>query len=39
MNVLKILWEMVEGYLSDGASGAVSEGAEEVAEEATGKEL
>jgi len=39
MNVLKILLEAVEGYLSGGASEALSEGAEEVAEEATGKEL
>lgn len=39
MNPITILRETIEGYLSGGASEAVSEGIEETAEEATGKEL
>ncbi len=39
MNVLKILAEMVEGYLDGGTDEALSEGVEEVAEEATGRDF
>jgi hypothetical protein len=39
MNVLKILAEMVEGYLDGGTEEALSEGLEETAEEATGREF
>lgn len=39
MNVLEILKEAVEGYLSGGTEEALSEGVEETAEEATGREL
>jgi hypothetical protein len=39
MDILKILMEMVEGYLSGGTEEALAEGVEETAEEATGKEL
>lgn len=39
MNVLEILKETIEGYLSGGAEEAVSEGVEETAEEATGREF
>lgn len=39
MNVLKILLEAIEGYRDGGVDEAVSEGVEEVAEEATGRDL
>lgn len=39
MNVLKILWETIEGYMEGGAKEAISEGIEETAEEATGEEF
>lgn len=39
MDVLKIVTETIEGFLSGGTSEAVSEGLEETAEEATGKEF
>ncbi len=39
MNVVEIVEEMIEGYLSGGAEEALSEGAEETVEGATGKDL
>ncbi len=39
MNVLKVLLEAIEGYRDGGVEEAVSEGVEEVAEEATGRDL
>lgn len=39
MGVLEILTETIEGHLSGGAEEAVSEGIEETAEEATGKDF
>lgn len=39
MDVFKILSEMIEGYTSGGAEEAISEGVEETAEEATGKDF
>ncbi len=39
MNVIEILAEVIEGYVSGGAEEAISEGVEETAEEATGKDL
>ncbi len=39
MNILKILMEAVEGYLSGGVEEAISEGVEETAEEATGEDF
>lgn len=39
MGVLNILTEMVEGFRSGGTDEAVAEGAEETAEEATGRDL
>lgn len=39
MNIVKIIAEMIDGYRSGGAEEALSEGLEETAEEATGKDL
>lgn len=39
MNLVKILLEAVEGYLSGGTEEAISEGVEETAEEATGRDF
>ena len=39
MNVLKVLLEAIEGYRDGGVDEAVSDGVEEVAEEATGRDL
>lgn len=39
MNVLKVILEAIEGFRDGGATEAVSEGVEEVAEQETGREL
>ena len=39
MNLLKILSETIEGYLTGGVDEAMSEGIEETAEEATGRDF
>jgi len=39
MNLLEIVTELIEGYLSGGAEEALAEGAEETVEAATGKDL
>ncbi len=39
MNIIEIITEMIEGYVSGGTDEALAEGVEETAEEATGKDL
>lgn len=39
MNVVEVLVETIEGYLSGGTDEALAEGVEETAEEATGEDL
>ncbi len=39
MAIVKILVEMIEGYVSGGTEEALAEGAEEAVEEATGNDL
>ncbi len=39
MGLLNVLMEMVEGYMEGGTEEALSEGVEEVAEEATGRDF
>jgi hypothetical protein len=39
MGLTNVIKETIEGYLEGGTDEALAEGAEETAEEATGKEL
>ncbi len=39
MGLLNVLMEMLEGYMEGGTEEALSEGVEEVAEEATGRDF
>ncbi|SDM73249.1 hypothetical protein SAMN05192554_106187 [Haloarchaeobius iranensis] len=39
MNVLTVLLEAIDGFRDGGATEAISEGVEEVAEQETGREL